>query len=88
MKLHHDNARPHQTKDIKTFLQEEGVMVMPHPSYSLDLVPSDFRSLQQAVTKEIRAIAQDEFRKIFQKWTDRMKLCITNKGEYFEHLMK
>jgi len=103
IKLHHDNARPHQTNDVKTFLQEQGVMMMRHPPYSPDLAPADFRlfgylkrqlvsypdskSLQRAVTDELRAIPKDEFRKTFQKWIDRMKLCITNQGEYFEHLM-
>ena len=104
IKLRHDNARVHQTNDIKTFLQEQGVMVMPHPPYSPDLAPSDFwlfgnlkrqlgsysdsKSLQQAVTKTLRAIPEDEFRKTFNKWIERMQLCITNKGGYFEHLMK
>ena len=77
---------------------------MPHPPYSPDLAPSDFwlfgylkqqlnsysdsKSLQQAVTKAMRAISQDEFRKVFNHWIERMKLCIENKGDYFEHLMK
>ncbi len=42
IKLHHDNAKPHQTKNIKIFLQQQGVMLMPHPPYSPDLAPSDF----------------------------------------------
>ena len=49
---------------------------------------SDSNSLQQAVTKAIRAIPQDEYRKTFNKWIERIQLCIANKGEYFEHLMK
>jgi [histone H3]-lysine36 N-dimethyltransferase SETMAR len=90
LKLHHDNARPHQTNDVKTYVQEQGMTLMRHPPYSPDLAPSDFwlqltnyhdsKSLQQAVTKELRAIPQDEFRKTFQKWIERMKLCITNQG--------
>ena len=74
-----------------------------HPLYSPGPAPADFwlfdylkrqlgtysdpKSLQRAVTDELRAIPKDEFRKTFQKWIDRMKLCITNQGEYFEHLM-
>jgi transposase len=96
LKLHHDNAKPHQTNDVKTYVQEQGMTLMRHPPYSPDLAPSDFwlfgylkrqltsypdsKSLQQAVTKELRAIPQDEFRKTFQKWIERMKLCITNQG--------
>ena len=48
---------------------------------------SDSKCLQRAVTKELRGIPEDEYRKTFKKWIDRMKLCISNQGEYFEHLM-
>ena len=41
IKMHHDNARVHQTKDIQIFLQEQGVMVMTHPPHPLDLASSD-----------------------------------------------
>ena len=74
------------------------------PPYSPDLAPADFwlfgylkrqlgtysdpKSLQQAVTKELRLIPTNEYQKTFQKWIDRMKLCITNQGEYFEHLIR
>jgi len=77
---------------------------MPHPPYSPDLAPSDFwlfgylkqqldtysdsESLKKAVTNIIHDISRDEFRKTFNKWIERMQLCISNKGEYFEHLMK
>ena len=97
IKMHHDNARPHQTNETREFLQEQGIMVMRHPPYSPDLAPSDFwlfgylkrqlgtysdlKSLKKAVTKMIHEIPQDEFRKTFNKWIERMKLCITNKGE-------
>ena len=89
--MHHDNARVHQTKDIQIFLQEQGIMTIfwlfGYLKRQLDSY-SDSKSLQQAVTKAIRAIPQDEYRKTFNKWIERMQLCIANKGEYFEHLMK
>ena len=75
-----------------------------HPLYSPGPAPADFwlfdylkrqlgiysdpKSLPQAVTKELRVIPTNEYQKIFQKWTDRMKLCITNQGEYVEHLIR
>lgn len=103
IKLHHDNAKPHQTKDIKEFLQQQGVTLMPHPQYSPDLAASDFwlfgylkqqlstysdsRSLQRAVTKALRSIPQDMFSKVFNQWVERMELCIAYQGSYFEHSM-
>jgi hypothetical protein len=102
--LHHGNKRSHQTNVIKTYLQEQGVIVVRHPLYSPGPAPADFwlfdylkrqlgtysdpKSLPQAVTKELRVIPTNEYQKIFQKWTDRMKLCITNQGEYVEHLIR
>jgi histone-lysine N-methyltransferase SETMAR len=104
IKLHHDNARPHQSNDIKTYLHEQGVSVIRHPPYSPDLAPADFwlfgylkrqlgsysdpKSLKQAVTKELHAIPTDEYQKTFHRWIDRMRLCITNQGDYFEHLTR
>ncbi|CAF5028786.1 unnamed protein product, partial [Rotaria sp. Silwood1] len=83
IKLHHDNAKPHQTNAIKIFLQQQEVMLMPHPPYSPDLAPSDFwlfgylkqqldtysdsESLKKVVTKIIHDISRDEFRKTFNK---------------------
>ena len=76
---------------------------MPHPPYSPDLAPSDFwlfgylkrqldsysdsKSLQRAVTKALLSIPHDEFRKTFNKWIERLELCIANQGNYFEHSM-
>ena len=42
VKLHDDNARPHQTNDIKTFLQEERIMIIRHSPYSPDLLHPTF----------------------------------------------
>ena len=94
LKLHHDNDRHHQKTSVRYFVEEQGVLLMRRPPYSLDLVPSDFwffghskrqlgtysdaNTLQKAVTKELRAIGEDEYRKTFTKWIDRMKLCISN----------
>ena len=47
--FHQDNARPHTCLVIRKKLLELGWAVMPHPSYSPDLAPSDyylFRLLQ------------------------------------------
>ena len=76
---------------------------MPHPQYSPDLAPSDFwlfgylkrqldsysdsKSLQRAVIKALLSIPHDELRKTFNKWIERLELCIANQGNYFEHSM-
>lgn len=47
--LHHDNARPHCSRITLEKLRELGWEVLPQPSYSPDISPSDFhlfRSLQ------------------------------------------
>jgi histone-lysine N-methyltransferase SETMAR len=104
VKLLHDNAKCHVAQDVKNFLQEEGVGLMPHPAYSPDLAPCDFwlfdyikrhltdqpnkKYLFRAVSRIIENIPEKEWRKTFEKLIERMQLCIKNKGEYFEHLMQ
>ena len=104
MKLHHDNARVHHARAVTEFLQQQGVIRMLHPSYSPDLSPSDFwlfgylkrqlgtysdaEALQHAVTKVLHDIPLSEFRLTFDKWIERMELCVENQGNYFEHLVR
>jgi len=38
----HDNARPHGAAPVKTYLETLKWEVLPHPSYSPDIVPSDY----------------------------------------------
>jgi len=104
IKLLHDNGSPHTHSDVIDFLTEERVEIMPHPPYSPDLAPCDFwlndyikrkltdqpneESLTQEVYKVMKNIPEKEFKKTFDKLLERMELCISNKGGYFEHLMK
>jgi histone-lysine N-methyltransferase SETMAR len=103
MRLLHDNAKPHDNPEVFSYLKDEGLAVIPHPPYSPDLAPCDFwlndyikrnlddhedaKSLRLAVTKLMREIPKEEYRKTFQKLLERMQLCIDNQGEYFEHLL-
>lgn len=77
---------------------------MPHPHNSPDLSPCDFQlfdlikenladhndseSLHNAVVEFMYSVSKEEYRKNFDKWIQRMQLCVDSEGEYFEHLMK
>jgi [histone H3]-lysine36 N-dimethyltransferase SETMAR len=103
IKLHHDNGKPHVHKDVISYLESEDVTIMPHPPNSPDLAPCDFwlfdlikqnlddqdnaESLYEAVVKFMKSLKKEEYKKTFDKWTERMKLCINNQREYFEHLL-
>jgi hypothetical protein len=40
--VHADNAKAHITQKYRTFCEENGLRIAPHPSYSPDLTSSDF----------------------------------------------
>lgn len=104
LKFHHDNARPHVHSSVKSYLEGENFIIMDHPPYSPDLAPCDFwlfdyikqrldsqkdvKSLAKAITAIVDSIPKEEFIKTFEKWVERIQLCIKNKGHYFEHLIK
>jgi histone-lysine N-methyltransferase SETMAR len=104
IKLHHDNGRPHVHQDVLTYLESEGITVIPHPPNSPDLSPCDFwlfdfvkqnladqnnsESLCRAVSDFMDSLSKEEYRKTFDKWIERMQLCVDNNGDYFEHLME
>ena len=103
IKLLHDNGKPHIHKDVINYLQSEGVTIMSHPPNSPDLSPCDFwlfdlikenignhddaESLHEAVTKFMKSLRKEEYKKTFDKLIERMHLCVNNQGDYFEHLM-
>jgi len=102
MKCQHANARPHVHSSVTRFLEREQFIIMGHPPYSPDLAPSDFwlndyikqrlgdhssvESLNRQITEIVSDIPRSEYLKTFEKWIERMKLCIKYKGDYFEHL--
>jgi len=104
MKILHDNAKPHIAKEVKKYLESEGIEIIRHPPYSPDLAPCDFwlfdlikkqlvdaqdaQSLKRQITAILESIPKEEYLKTFQKWIERMQLCINNDGHYFEHLIK
>ena len=40
------------------------------------------------VSKVMKNIPEEEYKKIFEKLIEKMKLCINNHGDYPEHLIK
>jgi transposase len=40
--VHADNARAHTAQKYRTFCEENGLRLAPHPPYSSNLAPSDF----------------------------------------------
>ncbi|KAI6657783.1 Transposase [Oopsacas minuta] len=42
LRLLHDNARPHKTKQVKEKILRMGMIELEHPPYSPDLAPCDF----------------------------------------------
>jgi len=55
MILQHNNARPHVTKVVKTYLETLKWEILPHPPYSLDVAPSDyhlFRSMAHGLADQ------------------------------------
>ncbi len=40
--LYHNNAQSHVTRVVQEWLELQGIELMPHLSYSLDLAPCDF----------------------------------------------
>jgi len=49
---------------------------------------SDSESLYDAVTDFMYSLNKEEYRETFEKWIQRMQLCIDNQGDYFEHSIK
>ncbi|CAF3931805.1 unnamed protein product [Rotaria sordida] len=102
--LHQDNGRPHLHKNVSDYLESEGITTIPHPPNSPDLSPCDFwlfdlikrnlsdhndaQSLHDAITEFMYSLNKEEYKKTFDKWIERMQLCVDNQGHYFEHLMK
>ena len=49
---------------------------------------ADEKSLKKQITEALSEIPKEQYPITFQKWLERMQLCINNDGYYFEHLVK
>ena len=75
-----------------------GIETVPHHSYSPDLAPFDFwlfpkfrdccyetiEEMNEAVTKVIDALTEEDFHGAFEKLLERYNKCIAAGGDYFE----
>ena len=79
--FHHDNAPVHNSILVTDYLTKMGIKTVPHPLYSPDLAPCDFKlfpklrgcryetieEMKEAVTKVIDMLTQEDFHGAFQK---------------------
>ncbi|GBP21333.1 Mariner Mos1 transposase [Eumeta japonica] len=73
-----DNARPHVAVPVKNYLNTLDWEVLPHPSYSPDIWPSDyhlFRSMAHTLSEQRFTSYEDT-----KKWVD---LWIVSKDKFF-----
>ena len=46
------------------------------------------KCLIRMVSKVVKNVPEEEYKKAFNKLSERIKFCINNYGDYFEHLIK
>ena len=68
--LHHDNARLHIAAQTVQTTNEQGWELLPHPSYSPDLAPSDFYLFGplKAFTRGTKFESDDEVKSVVSNW--------------------
>ena len=83
---------------VTDYLTKMGINTVPHPPYSPDVSPCDFRlfpklrgcryetieEMKEAVTKVIDMLRQEDFHGAFQKLLEWYNKCIAVRGDYFE----
>ena len=92
-----DNAPVHNSILVTDYLTKMGIKIVPHRPCSPDLAPSDFwlfprprgcryetiEEMNEAVTKVIDMLTQEDFHRAFRKLLERCK-CIAAGGDYFK----
>ena len=95
--FHQDNAPVYNSILVTDYLTKMGIKIVPHPPYSPELAPCDFwlfsklrdchyetiKEREEAVTKVIDMLTQEDFHGGFQKLLERCK-CITAGGDYLK----
>ena len=96
--FHQDNAPVHNSIFVTDYLTKMGINAVPHPPYSPDLAHCDFclfpnlrgcryetiEEIQEAVTKVIDTLTQEDFHGAFQRFLEQYNKCIATGGDDFE----
>ena len=74
------------------YIQDSSAAIISQMRHFLELNLAKF-SLQNLtrfsqIKEHLRIIPKEEYLKTFQKYLERMQLCINNRGDYIEHLIK
>ncbi|KAG5312954.1 MOS1T transposase, partial [Pseudoatta argentina] len=80
--LLHDNARPHVTKPVKTYLETLKWEILPHPPYSPDIAPSNFhlfRSMAHGLADR-RFHSYEEAQKWIDSWIASKDMSFIRRG--------
>ena len=48
---------------------------------------TDRKSVEQEITEILQNIPEEKYLKTFNRWLERMELCIKNQGDYFEFII-
>ena len=92
--FHQDNAPVHNSILVTDYLTKMGIKTVPHRPYSPDVAPCDFwlfpklrgccyETIEEAVTKVVDTLAQEDFHVAFQKLLEWYNKCIAS-GDYFK----
>ena len=96
--IHQGNAPVHNSILVADYLSKMGIKTVPHPTYCPDLASGDFwmfpkltgcryetiEEMEEAVTKVIDMLTQEDFHGAFQLLLERYNKCIAAGGDYFE----
>ena len=78
IKFHHDNAKPHVAKSVITYLESQKFKQRLDDHLKAE-------SLASQIIEIVETTPHQEYIKTFYKWLERMRLCVENKGDFFEH---
>ena len=84
--FHQDNAPVHNSILVTDYLSKMGIKTVPHRPYSPDLASCDFclfpefrgfryETIEEAMTKVIDTLTQEDFHEAFQKLLERYNKC-------------